>query len=203
MRNHISPFLGHLKVARLDADMLDSFYAELGAAAPLLRPPGRAITGRPTRTSATTGAARTNAGRWPEHGPAHALHPLRRLQAGGAMAVGVGQPDRAGRAAAGAEAEPRAADSGGAARIVNEAWRDPAWGAPVVGRDDHRSQRGELCAMRWSSVGLDQGRETIWLRRAIRKDARAAGRGRPEDPPATADRPRPETATTCESTATA
>ncbi len=29
VRNHISPFLGHLKVAQLDAEALDSFYAEL------------------------------------------------------------------------------------------------------------------------------------------------------------------------------
>ena len=31
-------------------------------------------------------------------------------------------------------------------------------------------RRGELCAIRWSSVDLDEGRETIWLRRAIRRD---------------------------------
>ena len=29
MRNHVSPFLGRLKVGRVDADVLDSFYAEL------------------------------------------------------------------------------------------------------------------------------------------------------------------------------
>jgi integrase len=29
VRKHISPFLGHLKVGELDADVLDSFYAEL------------------------------------------------------------------------------------------------------------------------------------------------------------------------------
>ena len=29
VRNHISPFLGHLKVGQVDDDILDSFYAEL------------------------------------------------------------------------------------------------------------------------------------------------------------------------------
>jgi hypothetical protein len=29
VRNHVLPFLGHLKVGELDADVLDSFYAEL------------------------------------------------------------------------------------------------------------------------------------------------------------------------------
>jgi hypothetical protein len=30
------------------------------------------------------------------------------------------------------------------------------------------ARRGELCAVRWSGVNLEPGRETIWLRRAIR-----------------------------------
>jgi hypothetical protein len=32
------------------------------------------------------------------------------------------------------------------------------------------ARRGELCAIRRSSLNLDPGRETVWLRRAIRKD---------------------------------
>jgi integrase len=57
-----------------------------------------------------------------------------------------------------------------AARIVNEAWRDPDWGALLWVAMTTGARRGELCALRWSSVSLDEGRETIWLRRAIRKD---------------------------------
>ena len=48
------------------------------------------------------------------------------------------------------------------------------------------ARRGELCAVRWSSVSLDEDREAIWLRRAIRKEQRPARRGRAQDPPATA-----------------
>jgi len=32
------------------------------------------------------------------------------------------------------------------------------------------ARRGELCAIRLHSVDLDEGRETLWLRRAIRKE---------------------------------
>jgi integrase len=33
------------------------------------------------------------------------------------------------------------------------------------------ARRGELCALRWSAVSLAKCRETMWLRRAIRKTA--------------------------------
>ena len=46
----------------------------------------------------------------PDDDPPHPLHPLRRLQAGRPVAMGRREPDRAGRAAAGAEAQPAAAD---------------------------------------------------------------------------------------------
>lgn len=46
VRNHILPFLGKIKVGALDADTLDSFYAELQMPGPLLRPAVRAAPGR-------------------------------------------------------------------------------------------------------------------------------------------------------------
>jgi integrase len=57
-----------------------------------------------------------------------------------------------------------------AARIINEAWRDPDWGALLWVAMTTGARRGELCAVRWTSVNLDEGRETLWLRRAIRKE---------------------------------
>jgi integrase len=56
-----------------------------------------------------------------------------------------------------------------AARIVNAAWRDPDWGVLVWVAMTTGARRGELCALRWSAVALAEGRETMWLRRAIRK----------------------------------
>jgi integrase len=32
------------------------------------------------------------------------------------------------------------------------------------------ARRGELCAIRWSSVSFDEGRESVWLRKAIKKE---------------------------------
>lgn len=57
-----------------------------------------------------------------------------------------------------------------AARILNEAWRDPDWGTFLWVAMTTGARRGELCAVRWSSVSLDEGRESIWLRHAIRKE---------------------------------
>ena len=57
-----------------------------------------------------------------------------------------------------------------AARIVTEAWRDPDWGMLLWTAMTTGARRGELCAVRWSLVDLVKGRETLWLRRAIRKE---------------------------------
>ena len=86
-------YLGRLKVGALDADVLDSFYAELRRCRDHCsgrrddRPPhdGRA---RVRRRCGPHGAARSS-----HDGPAHALHPVRRLQAGRPVALGGGQPD--------------------------------------------------------------------------------------------------------------
>ena len=53
------------------------------------------------------------------------------------------------------------------------------------------ARRGEMCAIRWSAVNLDEGRESIWLRaRDPQRHRRRLGRGRAEDPPAPPPRPR-------------
>jgi integrase len=46
-----------------------------------------------------------------------------------------------------------------------------------VGRDDAGARRGELCAIRWSSVLLEEGRETIWLRNAVRRTSEGWAEG--------------------------
>ena len=57
-----------------------------------------------------------------------------------------------------------------AARIVTESWRDPDWGTLVWTAMTTGVRRGELCAIRLSSVDLAEGRETVWLRKAIRRN---------------------------------
>jgi integrase len=64
-----------------------------------------------------------------------------------------------------------------AARIVTAAWRDPDWGTLVWLAMTTGPRRGELCALRWSAVSLVEGRETLWLRRAIRKTPEGSAEG--------------------------
>lgn len=53
---------------------------------------------------------------------------------------------------------------------MDESWRDPDWGALVWTAMTTGIRRGEMCAVRVSAVDLDEGRETLWLRRAIRRE---------------------------------
>jgi integrase len=54
-----------------------------------------------------------------------------------------------------------------AARIVNEAWRDPDWGAFVWCAMTLGARRGELCALRWEHVDLVNGVVTFRRARSI------------------------------------
>ncbi|WP_169739705.1 tyrosine-type recombinase/integrase [Amycolatopsis taiwanensis] len=52
-----------------------------------------------------------------------------------------------------------------AARIVNEAWKDPEWGTLVWLAMTTGARRAELCALRWKHVSLSLG--TISVRRSV------------------------------------
>jgi len=75
------------------------------------------------------------------------------------------------------EAEPPAApvpnphppSASEAARIINDAWKDPDWGTLIWLAMTTGARRGELCALRWSRIDLTPGRAVMWLRRAINK----------------------------------
>jgi integrase len=58
------------------------------------------------------------------------------------------------------------------ARIINEAWSDPDWGAFIWLAVACGGRRAELCALQWRAVDLD--RAVITLERAVAKD----GKGR-------------------------
>jgi integrase len=172
IRNHISPYLGRLKVGALDADVLDSFYAEL-------RRCRDHCSGRPVVQHRTAGKHECD-GRC---GP-HRCRPLNAGTVRHMHFILSGAYKRAVRwrwvsVSPLAQAEPPAAPAPNptppnpeqAARIVNAAWRDPDWGTLVWVAMTTGARRGELCALRWSAVSLAEGRETMWLRRAIRKVA--------------------------------
>ncbi|MBN9113185.1 MAG: tyrosine-type recombinase/integrase [Pseudonocardia sp.] len=171
VNNHISPLIGRVKVGTLEADVLDSFYAEL-------RRCRKHCDGRPGVDHRVDGDHDCN-----ERCRPHSCRPLAastvrhmhfilsgayrkavRWKWVAISPVGDGEPPAA------PKANPQPPTPEQAALILNEAWRDPDWGALLWVAMTTGARRGELCAVRWSSVDLEAGRETLWLRRAIRKE---------------------------------
>lgn len=168
VRRHVSPFLGAVKVAHLDPERLDAFYAELrrcrnhcdGAARVDHRTPrehtcddrcGRhrcrplaASTVRHIHFILSGAYQRAVRWRWVSSNPLTQAEPP---------------------AAPKPNPQPPSAEQ--AASILNAAWGDPDWGALLWVAMTTGARRGELCAVRWSGVTLHRGRETLWLRRAI------------------------------------
>lgn len=168
VRKHIAPLIGHLKVSALDAEILDSFYAEL-------RRCRDHCTGRPKLQHRTRASHQCD-----ERCRKHACRPLGGTTVRHMHFILSGAYKRAVRWKWVAtnpcnQAEPPAAPTpnpkppspADAARIVNAAWRDPDWGTLVWVGMTSGARRGELCALRWSHVDLTPGREVLWLRRAI------------------------------------
>lgn len=171
VRNHISPFLGHLTVGGLDADVLDSFYAEL-------RRCRTHCSGKRSTEHRTSGSHECD-----ERCGAHRCRPLSPTTVRHMHFILSGAFKRAVRwrwvaVSPIVQAEPPPAPKPNpapptpaeAARLLNEAWRDPDWGTFLWVAMTTGARRGELCAVRWSAVNLDEGRESIWLRYAIRKE---------------------------------
>jgi integrase len=171
VRNHISPFLGHLKVGQVDADILDSFYAELrrcrkhcsGRRQTEHRTPCPHDCDQRCRPHACRPLGRTTV-RHMHFILSGAFKKAVRWRWISVSPIGQAEPP----AAPTPNPEPPTPDE--AARILNEAWRDPAWSGLLWVAMTTGARRGELCAIRRSSLNLDPGRETVWLRRAIRKD---------------------------------
>ena len=170
VRNHISPLLGHLKVGQLDAEVLDSFYAEL-------RRCRAHCSGRRQVDHRTSGPHECDHRCGPHKcrplGPTTVRHMHFILSGAFKRAVRwrwvavspIGQAEPP----ASPTPNPEPPTPAEAAQIVREAWQDPAWGALLWVAMTTGARRGELCAIRWSSVGLDPDRPVIWLRKAIRK----------------------------------
>jgi integrase len=66
--------------------------------------------------------------------------------------------------------DPRPPTAEEAARIVNEAWEDPDWGAFIWLAIVAGARRGELCALRWSNIDLERG--VLVLRQSVAKDGK-------------------------------
>jgi integrase len=188
---HIRPQLGRLMVGRLDAEILDSFYAKLRTCREHCdgkvavdhrttwphechavrhrrrRPHDCAQTGcqilecRP-HTCRPLGAATIRQIHWILSG---ALKRAVRWRWIAVNPIDFAEPPAA------PKPNPEPPSSEQAARLAAQAWKDPDWGTLVWLAMTTGARRGELCALRWSQVDLANA--VVSLRTSIAQDGKA------------------------------
>jgi integrase len=163
VRNHIVPLLGDQSVGRVRGEVLDSFYAELRRCRVHCRR-GRAIVDHRTQVDHECDQ-RCRAHRCRPLGEGTIRHAHNLLNGAFALAVRwewVGTNPVAKAAAPTMPApNPEPPSASQAARIVSEAWKDPAWGLFVWLAMTTGARRGELCALRWNRLDFGTGVLTI------------------------------------------
>ena len=194
VKKHIKPLLGSKKVGVLDADVLDSFYAELRRCREHCA--GRKEIDHYTREPHDCDE---------RCGP-HVCRPLsastvRQIHfiLSGALRRAVRWKWVAANPMADADPpsppkpSPQPPTAAEAARILNEAWKDPDWGTLVWLTMVTGLRRGELCAIRWRNINFQSA--VLSLEKSISQRGAGPGR-RNQDPPATPDHsgPRDRTA---------
>jgi integrase len=166
VNKHVVPFLGHVKVGALDADVLDSFYAEL-------RRCRDHCSGR-NNVDHRTDKPHVCDDRCRPHNcrplSASAIRQIHFILSGAFKRavrwhwVGV-NPIKQGEPPSAPMPNPEPPTPQEAARIVNEAWRDPDWGTLVWLTMVTGVRRGELCALRWRHLDFSTG--VLVVRRSI------------------------------------
>lgn len=164
---HLRPFLGQLKVGSLDAGVMDSLYAEL-----------RRCRDHCTNTKGHIDHRTTRKHECDDRCGPHKCRPLAASTIRQIHFILHGALHRAVRwkwvtSNPIADAKPPAAPRGNprpptpeqAARIINEAFKDPDWGALIWLTMVTGQRRGELCAIRWAHLDLDHG--VLHLEKAI------------------------------------
>lgn len=171
VRRHIQPFIGHIKVGGLGADALDSLYAECRRCQDHCG--GRSYVQHRTNRShdcdhrcrpheCTPLSATTI--RHIHHLLSGAYKRALRWQWVTVNPISQAEPPAA------PKPNPQPPTAEQAARIVNEAWRDPDWGTLIWTAMTTGMRRGEICALRWDDLDLDPQRAVAWIRRAISED---------------------------------
>jgi integrase len=185
INRYIRPQLGALRVGRVDAEVLDSFYGRLRTCRDDCRGAKHLVD---HRTALEHHCRVVKHRRRSEHDcaelgcrfiecPPHTCKPLAAATIRQIHWILSGAFGRAVRwrwvnqnpmehaeppAAPTPNPQPPSADE--AARLVNEAWKDPAWGTLVWLAMTTGARRGELCSLRWSMVDLASA--TIVLRKS-------------------------------------
>jgi len=169
VRKHIMPFIGHVKVGMLDADILDSFYAELRRCR--THCDGRArIDHRTPRAHTCDERCRPHECRPLAATTIRHMHFILsgaykravRWRWVAVSPVGQAEPPSA------PAPDPQPPSPADAARLLDAAWSDLDWGTFVWLAMTTGARRGELCALRWQHVDLD--RRVVTLRRGITQD---------------------------------
>jgi integrase len=158
IRLYIAPRLGAQQAARLDAELLERFYARLHRCRDLCggRPPKGHVC-RPLSTSTTRKihyiirGALGNAVRW------------RYLSVNPAELANAPSPRKT---------KPDPPSPQEAAALLGEAWSDPEWGLLLWLTMITGFRRGELCSLRWRH--LDEARACLWVQRSTAQPTRAA-----------------------------
>ncbi len=171
VKHHIAPLIGHVKVGAVEADLLDSYYAEL-------RRCRRHCDRRPFTEHRTDRP----------HACDHRckLHECRPLGAStirqihfilsGAFRQAVRwkwvsvNPMPTAQPLAAPTPNPTPPSAAEAARLLEEAFRDHPWGVFVWLAMTTGARRGELCALRWSKVDLING--TIVIDSSVAQNSR-------------------------------
>lgn len=157
IRLDIGPRLGHLQAGKLDAEILERFYARLHTCRELCsgKPP-KGHTCRPLSSSTTRkihyilrGALEREV-RW------------RYLSVNPAELVAAPAPRRT-------KPDPPSAHE--AAVLISNAWRDPGWGLLLWLTMVTGFRRGELCSLRWRHLDLE--RRQLWVERSTAQTSRA------------------------------
>ncbi|MDP9221877.1 MAG: site-specific integrase, partial [Actinomycetota bacterium] len=150
IRLYILPTLGELQASKLDAELLERFYARLHRCRELCT--GRSRSGhvcRPLSTSTTrkihyiVRGALERAVRW------------RHLGVNKAAMAEPPSPQRT---------EPDPPSAAEAVKLLNESWADPEWGLLLWLTMVTGSRRGEVSALRWTHIDFE--REHVWVHRS-------------------------------------
>ena len=163
---HIRPFIGQVKVGALEADVIDSLYAEL-------RRCREHCNGRRFVEHHTTGEHDCNQRCRPHQCKPLAGATIRQIHflLSGAYNRAIKwrwvsrNPISQAEPPASPSPDPDPPRAGEAAQLLREAWKDPDWGTVVWLAMTSGARRGELCALRWKYVDLVNG--VLTLRRSI------------------------------------
>ncbi|MEU4395239.1 tyrosine-type recombinase/integrase [Kribbella sp. NPDC023855] len=166
-KKHIRPLLGETKVGALDAGVMDSLYAELRRCRDHCKKTKGQMDHRTTREHECDHRCGPHECRPLSASTIRQIHFILQgaLRAAGRWKWVTVNPIADAVPPAAPKGNPRPPSAAQAARIINEAFKDPDWGALVWLTMVTGHRRGELCAIRWSHLDLDNG--VLHLEKAI------------------------------------